>query len=258
MLRWPVLVPWPRSMMRKKPPAFGTTQIVMRLLDFRNTYHFRYDENERICIITPLMNIIIFSLALDCPPGWDEFENSCYKVMTSFRYSQRLTWVNARAVCLGFGGDLVSIKNEREMEFLKNLSSTYKYKLFWIGLNDRLKEGQFVWSDGTPFNSSVYNNWDRGQPDNSRDEDCVELHYIQNTWNDLACIVIRYYICERPKGMFIQLDRHRLYYWYNRYANCDEQNNCTPMTVTKSKSFLHFHQSELAILEYWSYLNFLV
>ncbi|KAL9985710.1 hypothetical protein ACROYT_G008146 [Oculina patagonica] len=187
-------------MMRKKPPAFGTTQIVMRLLDFRNTYHFRYDENERICIITPLMNIIIFSLALDCPPGWDEFENSCYKVMTSFRYSQRLTWVNARAVCLGFGGDLVSIKNEREMEFLKNLSSTYKYKLFWIGLNDRLKEGQFVWSDGTPFNSSVYNNWDRGQPDNSRDEDCVELHYIQNTWNDLACIVIRYYICERPKG----------------------------------------------------------
>ena len=141
-------------------------------------------------------------LALDCLPGWDEFENSCYIVSARFRSSQRLNWQLARAVCLGFGGDLVTIESEREMEFLKNRTSVFK-GLFWIGLNDRKTEGHFVWSDGTQFKSSVYSNWRKGQPDNWREENCVELN--QKGWNDLACFVFIFYICERPKGGLIFL-----------------------------------------------------
>lgn len=35
---------------------------------------------------------------------------------------------------------------------------------FWIGANDLLLEGRFVWEDGTPLN---YTNWGKGQPDNA-------------------------------------------------------------------------------------------
>ena len=138
-------------------------------------------------------------IALGCPPGWDEFDNSCYKVMRSFLHSRSLSWEDARAVCLGFGGDLVTIKNEREMQFLRDLTIT-GFERNWIGLNDRLKEGQFVWSDGTPFNSSVYNDWGDGEPNNDDgNEDCVELDYT-GRWNDIPCSGTHYYICERPKG----------------------------------------------------------
>ena len=132
-------------------------------------------------------------LAFDCPHGWDEYDNSCYKVMTGFRYTQKLSWKNARAVCLGFGGDLVSIKNEEEIKFLSS-----EYDFLWIGLNDRSKEGQYVWSDGSPFNSSVFNNWNDGEPNNQGNEDCVEIK--SGKWNDESCSLGRFYICEKSKG----------------------------------------------------------
>ena len=138
-------------------------------------------------------------LALDCPLGWDELEDSCYKMMTKFQYSAKLSWEDARAVCVGLEGDLVSIDNEKEMEFIKNISSKFRFFELWIGLNDRLKEDQFVWSDGTPFNRFwSYNNWNYGEPNNSGNEDCVVLHKLK--WNDLSCFRTIFYICERPKG----------------------------------------------------------
>ena len=149
-----------------------------------------------------LLNLFSFCLVdLDCPPGWNEFDDSCYKVMTNFVYSTQLSWENARAVCLVLEGDLVSIENRKEMDFIKKMSSEFGFILLWIGLNDRLKEGQFVWSDGTPFldSSLSYSNWRYGQPDNSKNlEDCVELN--KKGWNDLQCSNTEYYICERPKG----------------------------------------------------------
>ena len=119
--------------------------------------------------------------------------------MTSFVYSQSLSWDDARAVCLGYGGDLVSIENEREMKFIRLRYAEYMSYSMWIGLNDRIKQRKFVWSDGTPFNGSVYSNWRDGEPNDwSGQEDCVELY--NNGWNDLACSRNHYYMCETPKG----------------------------------------------------------
>ena len=118
----------------------------------------------------------------------------------SLSYSPRLNWEDARAVCLGLEGDLVSIENSKEMEFIKNIYSKLRLFVLWIGLNGRLKEDQFVWSDGTPLNSSrSYSNWNDGEPNNrAGNEDCVELR--DNGWNDQSCSDTVYYICERPKG----------------------------------------------------------
>lgn len=158
-----------------------------------------------MCATLKMTSIALFLLmaaastsSLDCPTEWDGFDDSCYKVMTSFVYSQRLNWENARAVCLGYGGDLVSIRDEKEEEFISSLSSDFRNDLLWIGLNDRVNEGQFVWSDGTYFNSSVYSNWRTGDPSHTGNEDCVGLR--NNLWNDQPCSYVRFYICERPEG----------------------------------------------------------
>jgi len=154
---------------------------------------------------------------LDCLTGWDEFDESCYKVMTSFVHSKKLSWDNARAVCSGYGGDLVSIENEREEDFIRSLSSNFKNDLLWIGLNDRVNEGQFVWSDGTYFNSSVYSKWKIGEPSHTAGKhDCVGLK--NNLWNDQPCSWVRFYICEKRKGGrilsydsdFLEFDHRRL------------------------------------------------
>ena len=114
-----------------------------------------------------------------------------------------LKWENARGDCLGFGGDLVSIASQPEMSFVYNKSSKVLNQHYWIGLNDRHNESQFVWSDGTPYNSSVYSNWKLGEPNDQAGEDCVELHRTQ--WNDNGCNKEFAYICEKPKGNFLEL-----------------------------------------------------
>jgi len=109
-----------------------------------------------------------------------------------------LNWENARRECLGYGGDLVSIASQSEMNFVYNKSSKVWIPHYWIGLNDQRNESQFVWSDGTPYNASVYSNWYPKEPNNQGGEDCVEMY--GTSWNDLNCKTEYGYICERPKG----------------------------------------------------------
>ena len=110
-----------------------------------------------------------------------------------------LDWESARRNCLSSDGDLVSIENQSEMSFVYNKSSVVWNQRYWIGLNDRRNESQFVWSDGTPYNASVYSNWRQGEPnDGGGAEDCVEL--FRTSWNDNECHDEYGYICEKPKG----------------------------------------------------------
>ena len=114
-----------------------------------------------------------------------------------------LNWDNARSYCLSYGGDLVSVSNKSEMDFINSHKSNAGREYFWIGLNDRRKENVFVWSDGTPYNKSIYSNWYPNEPNNMGDEDCVDL--IPTQWNDNSCVKEKSYICERRKGEIIVL-----------------------------------------------------
>ena len=65
-----------------------------------------------------------------------------------------------------------------------------------MGGTDVVKEGDFVWADGThlPLNASV---WFPGNPDNSYNEDC--LHIFSGAiyrLNDIHCNVLMPYICQ--------------------------------------------------------------
>jgi len=109
-----------------------------------------------------------------------------------------LNWESARRDCLGSCGDLVTIADQLEMSFVYNNFSKVWNQHYWIGLNDRPNESQFVWSDGTPYNASVYSNWHPGEPNDRSGEDCVELY--RTRWNDNGCKDNGCYICEKPKG----------------------------------------------------------
>ena len=56
----------------------------------------------------------------------------------------------------------------------------------WINFNDQASEGSWVWSDGSPV---TYTNWLSGQPDNSGNEDCGQIHTQANgwKWGDWRC-----------------------------------------------------------------------
>lgn len=94
----------------------------------------------------------------------------------------RWTTLHSDAVPLGF--DLASVTSPAENGFIVGLLSPGVGN-YWIGLNDVLAEGNYVWSDGGLFG---YSNWALGEPNNLGNEDAT--HYFwdgqQFLWNDLS------------------------------------------------------------------------
>lgn len=162
---------------------------------------FAFTSLRKLFSFSILANIYLFlANIVGCPAGWYGFGDSCYLFRVRSLYLRGLNWDNARSYCLSFGGDLASMSNKSEMDFVYSKSSKARNEHYWIGLNDRQNESLFVWSDGTPYNRSVYSNWYRNEPnDRAGDEDCVEL--LRRRWNDDNCKKEYSYICERPTGM---------------------------------------------------------
>ena len=68
----------------------------------------------------------------------------------------------------------------------------------WIGLNDKVKENTYVWSN--PSVMSIWRNWRSGQPNNAisadgKTQDCVVI--LRNgKWNDKRCSRYEFSVCE--------------------------------------------------------------
>ena len=76
----------------------------------------------------------------------------------------------------GFGGDLVSISNEKEMEFVHNLSfKDTKRTSVWIGLAFRHQTGGYVWNNGESFNNSASVKWIGNISRGFYENKCVEI-----------------------------------------------------------------------------------
>ncbi|NWI51722.1 MRC1 protein, partial [Calyptomena viridis] len=144
-----------------------------------------------------------------CPAGWLLFKNQCYKFFgSSYEY-----WATAGRTCTSLGGSLASIHNEQVQAFityhLKDVSNDP-----WIGLNDRLSELNFVWTDGSAVS---YTNWAPDSPKlvepilfdslhpedghNRQQFDCVSLKRgpadDTGKWNNEECYNSRGYICQK-------------------------------------------------------------
>jgi len=100
-----------------------------------------------------------------------------------FLNPQPLSGTDAQTFAQGLGANLISIQNAAENQcIIDDLNDKGESGVIWIGFSDELVEGTYVWYDQSPV---VYTNWAAGEPNQSGNEDYVQI-YPNGQWNDLA------------------------------------------------------------------------
>ena len=139
-----------------------------------------------------------------CEAPWLMYAGNCYyfhNVTTTLRGH---TWSDAQMICEGFGGNLVSITNKNESDFISAMFQNKWVKrsqYYWIGLNDEegrkrkktvkkeKRERKFVWTDGSPFgtvdNKTAFSNWraSKGEPNNYGGMEVRYEHFVPFKWS---------------------------------------------------------------------------
>ncbi|XP_019625813.1 PREDICTED: LOW QUALITY PROTEIN: sushi, von Willebrand factor type A, EGF and pentraxin domain-containing protein 1-like [Branchiostoma belcheri] len=131
---------------------------------------------------------------IECPLGSRLFRDTCYLVSNT-----TATYRAAGETCRQHGGLLAMVKDKDTQDFIME---NYSGKDMWIGLDDRLTEGEFLWADGSSLDSFTY--WTYGEPNDGgariRSQDCVHLWLAaQQRWDDTSCKSKRFYLCQIGK-----------------------------------------------------------
>ncbi|XP_078384224.1 uncharacterized protein LOC144666717 [Oculina patagonica] len=141
-----------------------------------------------------------------CEPGWNYFGGYCY-------YSSRTcaSWPTAEANCSSMNSDMVTVHNQEENLYIQHLHGGDKS---WLGLNDRSKEGSFVWANKE---NSSFRFWAPKQPNDEYDEDCVHTlgAKLGYTWDVVPCNSCFNFTC------YSDLDECK-----TRTDNCDVNADC--------------------------------
>nr|XP_006816218.1 PREDICTED: uncharacterized protein LOC102809517 [Saccoglossus kowalevskii] len=137
---------------------------------------------------------------IGCSTGWVGFEDNCFLPVYRTGSYNRKTWSAARASCVTMGADLASFHSAEEENYvILNSQIENTWDGFWIGLNDRMDETGFEWSDGSPLE---HINWNEGEPNDVNNEDCVEMFFsTERGWNDLHCDQKKSWVCKIRKGV---------------------------------------------------------
>ncbi|XP_032739373.1 C-type lectin domain family 17, member A [Lontra canadensis] len=144
--------------------------------------HIRTNTNQSLRELRGLLDCT----RVTCPEGWVPFEGKCYYFSPTTK-----SWDEARKFCQENYSHLVIISSFAEQNFVAKAHGSPR--VYWLGLNDRNREGDWKWLDGSPVTLSF---WDPEEPNNLFDEDCASMNK-GGTWNDLSCDKTTYWICER-------------------------------------------------------------
>lgn len=133
-----------------------------------------------------------------CPSNlWKPYKGNCYLFMKN-----HVSWNTASQYCASKGGNLASIVDENEQNFVfSQLPGEIDRSQYWIGFNDMLSQMKFMWSDGSPIH---YTNWAENEPNNwlNHNEDCVGIFLKDGTWNDEMCENPQSgFVCKAPKTL---------------------------------------------------------
>ena len=120
--------------------------------------------------------------------------------MDRLGYPRSFAWSTALSGCFGLGGDLVSMSNEKEIDFVHNMTfKDLNPTSVWIGLVYRHQTSGYVWNNGEPFNISASVQWLSNTSKTVYENKCVEI--LKNGWKLIECCKENeHFICKRPKG----------------------------------------------------------
>eukprot|EP00483_Globobulimina_turgida_P003547 UN03553 len=106
------------------------------------------------------------------------------------------------------GSSLCSIHNDNQMMSAAELTENVN---IWIGLNDINDEGNYYWTDTSPFNYgtnlSIYP-WDDGEPNNAGTQNCIHFASSSLKWNDYDCNNAFQFLCNYVVNDNIKHKRH--------------------------------------------------
>ncbi|KAH0630401.1 hypothetical protein JD844_013397 [Phrynosoma platyrhinos] len=116
-------------------------------------------KKKYVFAATILVSLLIISLAINiylgvmsgmcksssdsCPSEWIENEGKCY-----YFSETEGNWTFSQSNCSAYGASLVTIENQKEMNFIMRSKKQTDY---WIGLK-REKGQPWKWANGTNFN----------------------------------------------------------------------------------------------------------
>ncbi|CAH1796402.1 unnamed protein product [Owenia fusiformis] len=154
----------------------------------------------------PVLNIVTTPAPTPGPAGscspdddsWKFYMGNCYFFSNnSGDWSQ--TWRKAEAWCSQNGGNLASIRNQGEQNFIQGQIKDLQQNQMWIGLNEIDYADGYKWTDKSPLN---YKNWAPNEPNDWQgNEECVSMYATDGYWNDEHCGVSQGFICKKNKGV---------------------------------------------------------
>ncbi|XP_043534516.1 collectin-11 isoform X4 [Chiloscyllium punctatum] len=145
---------------------------------------------EMDILVTQLTNELNF--IKNAVAGVREVENKIYLLV-----KEEKRYTDAHEYCHDRGGLLIMPKDEATNSLIASYISEAGLSRVFIGVNDLEEEGQFVFTDGSPL--QTFNKWRTGEPNNAYDEeDCAEM-VSSGGWNDVACHITMYFVCEFDK-----------------------------------------------------------
>lgn len=109
---------------------------------------------------------------------------------TYFLTPTPMSWHDAQAYAVSQGGNLVTIRNQAEHDWVHNTFRPLRIRddNLWIGLTDEVVEGDWRWASGEAV---TYTNWFFGEPNNApvsvTGEDYAVLYEqisFDGLWND--------------------------------------------------------------------------
>uniref|UniRef100_A0A4W5LT95 C-type lectin domain-containing protein n=1 Tax=Hucho hucho TaxID=62062 RepID=A0A4W5LT95_9TELE len=124
---------------------------------------------------TPPVEAQVAAVESSCPSDWHTYGSRCFKFV-----SIPQSWADSEQHCLALGGNLASVQNLLEYQFMQALTKDTNGHLpdTWLGGFDAVKEGLWMWSDGSRFD---YTNWNTDEPNNAGEgEDCLQLTNMTN------------------------------------------------------------------------------
>ncbi|XP_078255341.1 collectin-11 isoform X1 [Rhinoraja longicauda] len=153
---------------------------------------------EMDILVTKLSNELNFiKNALPSPAavaGVREVENKIYLLV-----KEEKRYTDAHEYCRDRGGLLIMPKDEATNSLIASYISEAGLSRVFIGINDLEEEGRFIFADGSPL--LTFNKWRNGEPNDAYDEeDCAEM-VSSGGWNDVACHITMYFVCEFDKDV---------------------------------------------------------